>query len=272
MGARLRTFDDAGGLLVDSNYICLGLVKSGYMESLDSVQRYMQLYANSTQVGYYNKYDPIHGFSVRAVAPLVFVSGQSVFVGQTRVDDIVTFRFGGASTSVRYWVFDLMANRGSGAKLRLRSEDGAVTYDSDQIPLQIIGQQIPTLPTSSTFYNQPYSGGSTTASGSGGSTTVYGRWSIAVPGVADAAVNLPWSRGAGHNEYGRRGALFSALEGAYGSGGSVFFMFMTEPGGFYNPYYPDLERTWLNVPTNRRPSAAIIDAAGLPFPYDITGG
>lgn len=282
--ARLITRSEDGKIIIDSNYICMGLIKTGYMQSLGSWQRYRRESANSSNMIPYSQFDPVHGFTVRATAPLVFVSGRSVFHRAERVGENITFYFGASSTTARYFVFDLMSERQQAAKLLLRNRDGVVTFDSLQLPLNVLGTVIPPLPQYQNSQLQgfgvPYAGGSSSFTGSGNFTTAFCTWTTnPVGGIGkDLAANIPWNRGANNTWNVNYETAFSSIEGVYGNGSSISFMFMTEAGGNFNnfaraPFPQNLViglPAFMYVPVDRRPEASFIDVTNLPFPYDIT--
>lgn len=280
--ARLITRKQDGSLIIDSKYICMGLVKSGYMQSFGTWQRYKRESLNTSTVVPYSQFDPVHGFTVKATAPLVFVAGRSVFHRSESVGDTTTFYYGGASTGTRYFVFDLMSERVRGPKLKLRNSQGVVTLDSLQIPLNVVGTVTPPLPQYSNSnlqgFGLPYSGGSTSFTGRGNFVTAFCTWSTNPNLGTDLAACIPWNRGANHTQDFNYGGAFGSIEGVYGNGSLISFIFMTEPGGNYNsfakaPFPQNLViglPAFMHIPVDRRPEASFIDVTNLPFPYDIT--
>lgn len=279
MVSKLRIRRNDNTLVLDSQYVTLGLVKSGYMQDLGSWQRYRRTAINNpAMIPADGNFDPVHGFTVKAQAPLVFISGQGVFQNSSRSGEFETFYFAGASTSTRYYVYDLMSDRGAGTKLRLRDISGRVTFDSEQIPLNVIGSVTPPGPSAynSTLlgYDSPYLGGTKFSYGGGNLATVGCTYSIYL-GTGNYAASLPWGRGASHTAPESWTTSFGCSEGAYGNGNYITFIFYTDAGASFNSFYqgsfPGFSPpTFFLVPTDRVPSATFIEISQLPFPFDIT--
>ncbi|MCG6539189.1 hypothetical protein MCB86_03755 [Pseudomonas sp. KSR10] len=275
--AHFKTWDSAGKNLVDSNYVTMGLIKSGYMVKITDAQRRARIALNNNNTEPVPYTDPVYGFTVTADTPLVFIAGRAVLQQIVRNGNSYTFWYAHASTSARYYVFDRMKDLGSGpAKLRLWTDVGVCTLDSGMPFLDINGAHIPPNPSvNAQGYGRGYAGAATqtgTATAIGGAdpnhinaSILMDSLSIAVGG--DCAACLPWSRIMLHTDrFG--GSAISAREGAFGQGGNLTFMMATEAGctingwvssGYINMFY--------QIPTPRKPSVTYIDASTLPIPF-----
>ena len=279
MTSRLITRRPDGSVIVDSDQICLGLVKSGYMQPMGQWQRTRRQAANNQNyIPLVDGYDSLYGFTVKAIAPIVFISGRAALAASFRDGDMVTFYYGAASSSTKYYVYDLMSDRGPGAKLRMWRDDRTPTFDSEQLPLNIYTSITPPGPSAQSAqhggFGYAYAGGNITAEGRGGLyTTAFSSWSTALP-EGQYAVNLPWRRGCFHCERDAWRMSFAATEGVYSSGRNIVFFFSTAPGTPVNDYYQTSfplntpTTTFFNIPTARIPKATVIEVSKIPFPFD----
>lgn len=274
--SRLVLRKDSSEVIMDSNYACIGLVKSGYMQYLGQWNRYIRIAANNPAMVEVSASDPVYGFTVKAKSPIVFVSGQANFQSSVRSGDNVTFYYSIASPSTKYYVYDMMSDRGSGTKLRLRDIQGNVTFDSEQIPLEIVSTKSPP-PMTGSFppYGGigPYQGGSREII-SQNPPVVATRVSIYV-GSGDYAATIPWNRAASHTGTTGLSGSYGCSEGVYGNGNFCTFIISTDAGAPGNQYFelPNGVGTppvIFLVPTDRAPTASLIDITGIPFPFDIT--
>lgn len=266
--AHFKTWDASGKNLVDSNYIAMGLVKSGYMVKLYDLQRKARPHFNSPDYEPVPYYDAVHGFTVTAQSPLVFIAGRGVLQQIQRSGNSFTFTYAHASTSTRFYVFDLMHDRGgAGAKMRLWDDLGVCTLDSSMPFLDIDGAATSPPPTGGRVY-----AGATTETGRSqgnqsheNSSIVMDLYSVSVGG--DCAACAPWNRGMFH--WGLLGAFtFSAVDGAYGSGGDLVFIAATEAGCHINQVAPTgFPAQFYNIPSARLPTVTYINAATLPIPF-----
>lgn len=270
---------DSGDIVLDSDYVSIGLVKSGYLAAAGSLTRWRRTAINNPEmIPYPGNTDPIWSFTVKAVSPMVFIAGRAIFQYSVRSGDNVTFYYAMASTSVKYYVYDVMADRGPGAKLKLRNESGAITFDSHQIPLDVKGTASPPAPShyNSTYlgYGVPYSGGSMSSSSSGNFTSAWCTYSVYI-GIGNYAISLPWNRAASHTDSTTWARSIGASEGAYGNGLYCTFIFGTDAGASMNEFFQGSAMgagppAFFIVPVNRYPVATAIDITNLPFPFDIT--
>jgi len=278
--AHFKTWDASGKNLVDSNYVTMGLIKSGYMTKITDAQRTYKQFINSDEYFPAPYYDAVHGFTVNAVSPVVFIAGQAVLQQIVRSGNSFTFWYGHASTSVRFYVFDQMQDRGVGpAKIRLWNEESICTLDSSQPFLDINGAMRPPIPAVSSYngyvIGRGYQGASTTTGSVPGpwqnwvgASILKDSWSVYVGG--DCAVSLPWSRVMFHTDR-HGGSFISAREGAFGEGGNLVFMMATEAGAAVNAFpYIGTANAFFNIPSSRLPSVTYIDSSTLPIPYDVS--
>lgn len=291
MAAKLVVSKDSGELLFDTSKICYGLVKSGSMAYLGTWPRkYLRSaqldpnngasWTNSFRAG-----DDMYGFSISgAKSPIVFIVGKGTLQGTARSGELITFYYGGGSASTRYYCFDLMADNIAGSPyLKTWTENGVITFNSLQPPLNVVASiQAPPPPSGSDRYGRKastYSGGRNekiryqTASVD---TQIQSLVDIPISTGIEYAAFLPWSRSAGAIETdslpgGGPIVEYGLAEGAYGRIGGISFMF--SPGGrspnHYlsgNQYSPPV--SFSNIPTDRYPTALVIKTAGLPFPYN----
>lgn len=292
MTAAFITRNTAAKTLTDSRYISMGLVKSGYMQPMGSRSR-MRLSGMNSNPGNLDHYnvisasDSIHGFTVNAICPVVFVAGRALFMDVVRSGMTLTYSYAHASTACRYYVFDLMSDRGPGAKLKLRDRNGNITLDSTQLPLSIAAAVSPPLPPAvdgpfQGLGDRAYVGGAAVekySTGVSGGFTVISEWRHRT-GLVDCAVTNSWSRGMAHTSNDPWAESYSGREAAYGQGGDLVFIMGTDAGAIINPYFNQFNRpgwwigsnrpTLFGIPVTRLPTATAIEANGLPIPFDIT--
>ncbi|WP_312537717.1 hypothetical protein [Stutzerimonas nitrititolerans] len=261
-----RTWDETGKNLVDSDYVTFGLIKSGYMTYLTSVERMQRIYQNNNDYYPTGVFDSIHGFSVTAEAPIVFVSGRAILQQIIRTGNTFTYWYAHASPSARYYVFDPMRDMGPGsAKMRLWDDVGVCTLDTAMPFMDIEGSRTATLPSKVNGVPDGWRGYA------GGTTALLPNSSLldllSIPVGGDCAVSNQWSRAMFHTA-GNPTVQISAKEGAYGEGGNLVFAMATEAGCHINPFHKAyFTWTFFDIPTARLPSASYIDASTLPLPF-----
>lgn len=280
MSARLLINKEDGNLLIDTEKITYGLLKSGYLELLTMWPR-LDLRSGQLDPSSPSSWkestvrDSVFGFSVSgAVAPIVFISGLGSACGSSKSGDTTTFYFIGATTATKYYYFDTMRNTIFGAGLKCYDEAGVLTFNSLQRPLNIVATvtapnrpaQYPGLPG---YYTAPYIGASVT-NGSispGAAANVLVR--VTVPLAAgEYAASISFSRSAG---MGARDSYYPYLmtiqEGAGGVSGGVQFMFCVaaRTTELISNSYPN---GFFNIPVDRYPTALVIRTEDLPFPFN----
>lgn len=266
---------------MDSNYACVGLVKSGYMQYLTNWQRYARVAINNPAMAPTAQSDALYGFTVKAISPIVFISGPGNFQSSVRSGDNVTFYYALASSSTKYYVYDRMSDRGAGTKLRLRDENGNVTFDSEQIPLEIVATANP--PPLSGYSGTlqgigPYQGGTKEAISDVPPTSAT-RVSVYI-GSGNYAAHLPWNRAASSTINNANTGSHACSEGVYGNGNFCTFIISTDAGAPSNQYYQlpanevpvglAIPPVIFLIPVDRVPQASLVDITNLPFPFDIT--
>lgn len=272
-----RTWDAAGKNLVDSDYVTMGLIKSGYMQKITDAQRSARRALNNDTYDPVPYFDEVYGFTVIAETPLIYLAGRAVFQQVVRNGNSWTYWYAHASTAARFYVFDRMRDLGSGpAKLRLWTDANVCTLDSGMPFLDINGDLAPPAPNLNALgYGRGYSGATTqtgrATAGSGANpdhinnSILMDSFSVAVGG--DCAVSLPWSRHVSHTDrFG--GSVISALEGAFGENGNMVFMMATEAGCKINSWTSSgYINSFFNIARPRLPTATYIDASTLPIPF-----
>lgn len=291
--AQLRVYKDNGVILFDTNLISYGLIKSGYMSFLQSWTRKFlksaQLDPNqgdnwttTTAVGDAVTGDQIYGFTVyNSTSPIVFITGSGCLVGSAVSGNAITFYYTNADTNTRYYCFDLMANNiGGSPYLKTYDANGRITFNSLQVPLNIIAAvQAPTQGETDQYgrYKTVYTGGYNLkrANGQGAMGAKWeSRVTIPLAGEEYAAY-LPWSRSVGISDLTSGNAFphtqYSGSEGVYGYNGGIEFI-MGATGGTTQAY-PSVQNqavpgSFFNLPTDRYPVALVIRTSSYPVPYN----
>ncbi|MGE8098133.1 hypothetical protein [Pseudomonas fluorescens] len=295
--ANLQAYKENGQILFDTDLICYGLVKSGYMtyqqmwsrRGLRSAQLDPTDGANWTPVRVVTaplRGDTLHGFTIyNARSPVVFIVGSGCVNGSERSGDAVTFFYSNASTSTKFYCFDLMSDSFPGGPfLKTYAQNGMITFNSLQPPLNVIAASTPPPP-------DPRSqGGRKYLTYLGGRTErrqltlppdyPYAQadciFDVALSAGVEYAAYLPWSRGAGlwdfNSGYEGASAAYAVLEGAYGRVGGISFMFGASAGTTESRPYAGggvpAGISYDSIPTDRYPTALIITTANLPFPFN----
>lgn len=291
--AQLRAYKDNGVILFDTNLISYGLIKSGYMTYLQSWTRRLLRSsnldpndgANYTPVVASTNYDVgdnLWGFTVyNSISPIIFITGSGCLVGTQVSGNAITFMYTNASTSTKFYCFDLMAdNIGGSPYLKTYDTNGRITFNSLQPPLNVIGAyQAPGPPAVDRFGRYPnvYNGGYLNRRRSAynypGVDSI-----IDIPlGAIEYGVFLPWSRTAQcidtqpADPQSGPVTVYGSSEGAYGRYGGISFIMgatagtsQITPGG--NQY--TVPASWQNLPLDRMPTALLISTASYPFPYN----
>lgn len=292
--AQLRAYRDNGVILFDTNLISYGLSKSGYLSGIQSwTRRTLRSVnldpnngANYTEVviggfGAANA-DQLWGFTVyNATSPIIFLAGSGCLVGTSISGNATTFLYTNASTSTRFYCFDLMADSVGSPYLKTYDTSGRITFNSLMPPINIIGSVNPPAPANPDQYGRylnVYSGSSTARVTSSYSVpNVSSQVNIALSPGVDYAAHLTFSRSATvwdtqpNSPATGPVTVYSASEGAYGYvGGMTFKMAATAGGSQTNPStnQASVPASWVNIPTDRYPSALLINTANYPFPFN----
>ena len=283
-----------GSLLFNTDYITYGLVKSGYLALAETWSRRYLRSANldpndgsnwsASTVAADGAGDRVWSFTLaNAQSPIVFLTGSGTLNGTARSGNTMTFYYSNASTSTRFYCFDLMSDNiaGSPPYLKMRRQDGTLTFNSLQVPLNIVGAYTPPGPSAlNTFgrYYYAYDGGYNRkrqyASGPAPSQMDCG-YDINLDPNTEYAACLPWSRSATVMEtnpsdgYTGPATQYNTVEGAFGRVGGISFLFGASagtpqalPGGFNG-----IPASYSSIATDRIPQALVIKTANLPMPY-----
>lgn len=295
--AQLRAYRDNGVILFDTNLICYGLIKSGYLEYSQSWTRRELLSsqldpnngANYSQVGVYvdSSYtDGLWAFTVyNAFSPVVFITGSGTLNGTQVSGNAITFFYSNASTSTKFYCFDLMANNIAGSPyLKTYDTTGRLTFNSLQPPINIIGSYLAPNPGPLDQYGRNttcYIGGYNVKQPELGPASPFRRPRVNSiidipldPGVEYAA-NLPFSRSCQINDLfdfngSGSGTQYSMQEGCYGRTGGISFMFGASAGTSHSHISVQNQTvpcSFQNIPTDRFPTATFIKTSSYPFPY-----
>ena len=297
--SNLLAYKDNGEVLFDTNLICYGLIKSGYMIYLESWTRreYLQNNqdpgngANWSAVQIHNDpthTDPLYGFTVYGwISPICFIVGPGCLNG-TRIngDGSMTFLYSNATTATKFYCFDLMADNLAGSTfLKTWDTTGRITFNSLQPPLNVVlAYQAPTPGATDQFgrYTTTYVTGYSQKEPELGPASPYrrkratSRVDIALTAGLEYAVYLPWSRTVTFNDFYTfngfdNNGQYGAQEGAYGRVGGISFMFGASAGtnhatlfsaGYSAPFSVS------NLPVDRYPVALVIRTSNLIFPYN----
>ena len=285
MAGKFVAYRDVGGeLIFDTDMICYGLRKSGYLQF---VENWSQKYLRSIQLDPNNganwadsfpPKEPIYGITLtRWSAPLVFLVGDGSPCGEMLVDGVKTLLFVGASSSTKAYVFDLMTDDGPITGLKcFRESPWGLTFNSGQPPLNVIASVEapspgPLVSPAQDFRYTAYEGGYNVMIGNNGGTTYFQMKSYVDVPIAggELAASITFTRSAACNgsHSGAGGVEVGSQEGCCGFNGGIRFMFTVAAattsaitGGFPYDY-------WRAIP-DLRPRALVIRTAGLPFPFN----
>lgn len=295
--AQLRAYKENGVLLFDTNLICYGLVKSGYLQYSQSWSR-RQLRSNNLDPNNGGNYTPVSvtydsthtdglwSFTIyNQISPIVFITGSGTLNGTSISGNSITFFYSNASNSTKFYCFDLMANNIAGSPyLKTYDTSGRITFNSLQPPLNVIGAiQAPAPGPLDRFgrYTTCYQNGYNARQAELGPASpnrkprAYSIVDIAL-GATEYAVNLPFSRSCTINDLFSFNGFDSSTqygmqEGAYGRYGGISFMFGPSAGTSQAPLFTSgqaLPCSFVNIPTDRYPVALLISTANYPFPYN----
>ncbi|MFV3402885.1 hypothetical protein ACNFIC_02870 [Pseudomonas sp. NY15463] len=265
-------------ILFDADKICYGLLKSGYLERITGWRR-LRLRSIDLNPGSPSSWaeagtaEPILGFSVEgAVAPIVFITGSGSPCGSSKVGDVTTFYYISANTNTKFYYFDTMRDSGPINGVKCFREDGVLTFNSSQRPLNIVATVTPPPPRADGRW--PYQGG-VRFIGSifpGGPVNVINRVGVSLGTSEEYAAYVNFTRTAAVGPVDGSYFFLSAVqEGAYGVVGGVEFMFCIAARSTEldqsRVANEDFNR-WRDIPTSRYPKALVIRTRDYPFPYN----
>lgn len=288
--AQLIVRKEDGSILFDTSKISYGLIKSGYMSLVEDWGRYVLAQGADPTFGgnWYQdntRTDPVYGFSVTgARSPVVFIVGKGVVAGTKIVGDTMTFLYTCADTSTKFYCFDLMVDKGTGPKLKCYNDQGVLTFNSIQTPMNVIAAVTPPDVGPSGGY-----GGTVLTAYAGGTNQIirgatterspsfHSIVDIPVAGGGEVAAFLPWNRS--FTAIQRLGiiqnvpVIYSHAEGCYGGQGKVTFMFgvagTTTQGNDAPTVAPEVLACYRSVFNNPKPTALVVRTLGLPFPFEL---
>lgn len=287
--SKLEAWKDTGELLFNTDLICYGLVKSGYLVA-DEVWPRKYLRSNNLDPNQGGNWtdsfragDQMHSVTVQnAQSPIVFIVGKGCLQGTVRTGNTVKFLYSAASTNTRAYVFDLMLDIFAGSTfLKTYTNTGVLTFNSLQPPLNVIAAIQAPAPSGLDQYGRrvsAYAGGTWTfIRGQTAAVDSQAHHTIDVSLVAgvEYAAFLPWSRAAtgflGQALTGVVGTAYGMSEGCYGRTGGISFIF--GPAGATTVTYLtgnaySLPGSFQNLPVDRYPTALVISTANLIFPYN----
>ncbi|WP_145186148.1 hypothetical protein [Pseudomonas sp. URMO17WK12:I11] len=289
MSARFVALREDTSQLFDTRYIAYGLRKSGYLQQVGSWPR---LYLRSIQLDPSNpsnysetsQTDILFGFAVEgAVAPIVFINGSGISCGSSKVGNITTFFFMLASASTKFYYFDTMRDSGPINGLKCWNEANVLTFNSSQVPLNIIANVAAPPPGNplASGYGVVYQGGSNSWDRPSGVSGYYVSWTsrVFMPiGAGEFAASIIYSRTMGQGKRERSPSpdpglspaivnLMACMDGCFGSSGGITFVAadaarttMYQSNAYVNTYF--------DIPAGVLPNALVIRSSDYPFPYN----
>lgn len=127
-------------ILYDTSKAAYGLIKAGPVVAAGQWNRLDPNKGNKPS--YFA--DDIYKFEVEnAVSPIVFVYGKSGKPFQSMEGNKQVFYFAGPVSGIQVYCFDLMRPIFTGPALKTRGEDGGLTFNSLQFPLNVKGTSTP---------------------------------------------------------------------------------------------------------------------------------
>ncbi|MDH0300616.1 MULTISPECIES: hypothetical protein [unclassified Pseudomonas] len=284
MSAGFSSYRQDGSVLYDTSKVSYGLLKSGYLSLVTAWPRLffrsMQLDPNDPASWYEGTAEPVYGFSVSgAVAPIVFIAGSGSQCGSSKVGDVTTFYYISATPSTKFYCFDTMRDSGPITGFKVWREDGVLTFNSNQRPLNIAGvatapEPGPIVVSDTNYRGTPYVGGvgSWGPISPDGPHNIINRVFVPISGSEEYAAYVNFTRTAGKGPtQGYYQYLVALQEGAYGVAGGVEFMFCFAARTTNLPAQRApvrLGALYFDVPTDRYPVALAIKTSGYPFPFN----
>lgn len=284
MSAGFISYKEDGSVLYDTSKVSYGLLKSGYLSIQTSWPRLdlrsMQLDPNDPSSWTESSTtEPVLGFSVNdAVAPIVFITGSGSPCGSSRSGNTTTFYYISANTSTKFYYFDTMRDTGPITGMKCFREDGVLTFNSGQRPLNIVATVAAPAPgpieIGDRYRGTPYIGGSRTQGSvyPGGPANTISRVRMPLQAGVEYAAYVNFTRTAGFGSTPNYYPFLVALqEGAYGVVGGIEFMFCTAARSTLLPQQLtpiQSYQMYFDVPTDRYPVALVIKTSGYPFPFN----
>ncbi len=285
MPTLFEAYREDGLLLYDTRKITYGLLKSGYLSAVTNWPR-LDLRSAQLDPGDPSSWtesaeaDPILGFSVTgAVAPMVFISGRGCACGSSTSGNVTTFYFIAATTQTKFYYFDTMRDNGLITGMKHFREDGVLTFNTSQVPLNIAATATPPAPgpilyPGTTYRGTPYVG----ATGSIGPATPGGPPNRLIWVRVDLQAGQEYAAYTNFSRTAALGAnpqnypfLTAQQEGAYGVSGGIEFMFCIAARSTKLPQSRTPVQSYqlyIDVPTDRYPVALAIKTSSYPFPFN----
>lgn len=275
-----------GSVLFDTQYITHGLVKSGYLQAEGNWGRFYlrSLNLDPNDGRNYNQGttggDPMFSITVNnAINPICFIVGKGTLQGTERTGNTLKFFYTGGDTTTKAYVFDLMSDNVAGNKpwLKTRRQDGTISFNSLQVPLNIAYTVQAPGPAALDQYNRysnPYAGGAWQSIQKSGTFIAHAVVDVGLPSGIEYAAFLNFSRGC--QAYlspaltGIDTRVISMSEGAYGKVGGIGFMFSPAGATAENDYngFISPPGSVVGLPTDRYPVALVVTTSNLPFPFN----
>ncbi|ANA49270.1 hypothetical protein PMW_145 [Pseudomonas phage phiPMW] len=293
-GTGFELFNESGQILLATDKILYGLLKSDYVQLSHWMHWYTLRSANlrpdresswSPEGGDGAPgHSPIAYISVaNAIAPICFVAGDHVPYGTSVVGNVTTFWFHGVFPNTKAYIFDLMNDRGTKAGFQTFNSAGQLTFTSEMPSLNILSVVSPPPPVPTPnyegYFNSPYTGATfdvvpyywdaeREGATGGAQWRVWRRGIVTIPtGLnGELATKITFTRNAGISIYDSLNSVVAAIEGCGSSGGNVRFFFMPDafslkssPFGQYGGFQ--------GIPTDRYPQVLSILTSDYPFPF-----
>lgn len=272
MSAGLQVRDQNGGIILDTQRMFLGLVKSGPLQ-----------WFKGYDTGSWDDF----GISFEAVAPVVFISGGATPITINRSGNWWTFYYRPIETlstgsgydplgrppgmgwwpeEVRAYVFDFMKPNKRRVGLEVRHPDGRIAFNSDQHPMNVVLRINPPAVHTASNHRPPYTdtwGWLTDTSFPFGyqASTNLTNWGLT--SGRTYAWNQPWTRGAkGYGGGDNRGLFEAAI--LYGD--MLGLTWQLDP--FFDPQFAGDEYQPVYDTYETVSTYTIVDVTGLPYPMD----
>lgn len=275
----------SGNILYDTSKAIYGLIKSGPVEYAGRWSKYQSIFT-----------DPMYSFRVtNAISPIVFTVGSCGRPYQSKEGNDTVFYFAGPVGGIRVYCFDLMRPIFKGPALKTRSETDSFTFNSSQMPLNIVGSntpppptgpwspppslQVPTNPVGGFYGGSWYHAQEEYVDRGNPGNSIAGFRCNYYDFVADPtrtktfAAYLPWSRGCFQvgetNAASGRYSIYGEEEGCSGIGaGLIRHVFWTAPETTYTFINNQNRGGIYSLTVEPRPACMYIDTADYPYPFN----
>ncbi|AZC22940.1 hypothetical protein [Pseudomonas sessilinigenes] len=265
-------------ILYDTSKAAYGLIKAGPVVAAGQWNRLDPNKGNKPS--YFA--DDIYKFEVEnAVSPIVFVYGKSGKPFQSMEGNKQVFYFAGPVSGIQVYCFDLMRPIFTGPALKTRGEDGGLTFNSLQFPLNVKGTSTP--PPVKYFDNGtlwPFTGGTNPpdwpmlpAGGNGSRAGIFStRIRVPLDASKKYAAHIPWNRGVEWVGYlsgvGTDRWRGGGEEGCYGEDGAVAHIIWASPETSFASVHTTTRFGWFNMQNDLRPACSYIELSEYPYPFN----